>query len=37
MLRDPFTNKPYVNFYTTRRVGGGVLDPVAIRLLKIAA
>ena len=23
MLRDPFTNKPYVNFYTTKRVGGG--------------
>ena len=34
-LRDPYTNKPYVNFYSTRRVGGGVLDPNAIRLLKI--
>lgn len=36
-LRDPYTNKPFVSFYTTKRVGGGVLDPRAIRLLKIAA
>lgn len=36
-LRDPFTNKPYVSFYTTKRVGAGVLDPFAIRLLKISA
>jgi HK97 family phage major capsid protein len=37
VLRDPYTSKPYVNFYTTKRVGGGVWDPKAIRLLKIAA
>lgn len=37
ILRDPYTNKPYVNFYVTKRVGGGVLDPFAIRLLKVAA
>lgn len=37
VLRDPYTNKPYVHFYTTKRVGGGVDDPKAIRLLKIAA
>lgn len=37
VLRDPFTNKPYVHFYTTKRVGGGVDDPKAVRLLKIAA
>lgn len=36
MLRDPFTNKPFVNFYATKRVGGGVIDPMAIRLLKVA-
>lgn len=36
-LRDPYTNKPFVNFYSTKRVGAGVLDPNAIRLLKIAA
>ena len=35
VLRDPFTNKPFVNFYCTKRTGGGVLDPGAIRLLKI--
>lgn len=37
ILRDPYTNKPYVMFYGTKRVGGGVIDPRAIRLLKIAA
>lgn len=37
LLRDPYTNKPYVHFYTTKRVGGGVDDPRAIRLLKIGA
>ena len=36
ILRDPFTAKPFVLFYTTKRVGGGVLDPIAIRLLKIS-
>lgn len=37
ILRDPYTAKPYVLFYATKRVGAGVLDPNAIRLLKIAA
>ena len=37
ILRDPYTNKPYVQFYATRRVGGQVLDSDAIKLLKIAA
>ena len=37
VLRDPFTNKPYVHFYTTKRVGGGVQNFEAIKLLKIAA
>ncbi len=37
VLRDPYTNKPFVNFYSTKRVGGGLLDPNAIRLLKIPA
>lgn len=35
ILRDPFTNKPFVNFYATRRIGGQVLDSEAIKLLKI--
>ncbi len=34
VLRDPFTAKPYVKFYTTKRVGGGVDDFQAIKLLK---
>lgn len=37
ILRDPYTNKPYVQFYATRRVGGQVLDSDAIKLLKIEA
>lgn len=35
VLRDPYTNKPYVHFYTTKRVGGGVQNFEAIKLLKI--
>lgn len=35
VLRDPYTKKPYVQFYTTKRVGGGVDNPEAIKLLKI--
>ena len=34
VLRDPYTAKPYVLFYTTKRVGGGVQDFEAIKLLK---
>ncbi|RIA56768.1 phage major capsid protein [Dichotomicrobium thermohalophilum] len=34
VLRDPFSSKPYVLFYTTKRVGGGVQDFGAIKLLK---
>jgi HK97 family phage major capsid protein len=37
VLRDPFTSKPFVLFYTTKRVGGGVLDPNAIRVLRVPA
>ncbi|MFG1312057.1 phage major capsid protein [Xanthobacter autotrophicus] len=37
VLRDPYTNKPYVGFYTTKRVGGGVRDPNAIVLQKVGA
>lgn len=37
ILRDPYTNKPFVQFYTTKRVGGGLTDPQAVRLLKVAA
>ena len=34
VLRDPYSAKPYVLFYTTKRVGGGVQDFDAIKLLK---
>jgi HK97 family phage major capsid protein len=33
ILRDPYSAKPYVLFYTTKRVGGGVQDFDAIKLL----
>ena len=36
-LRDPFTNKPYVHFYTTKRVGGMLVDSEAVKILKCAA
>lgn len=35
ILRDPFTNKPFVHFYTTKRVGGGVHNPEPMRAVKI--
>lgn len=37
VLRDPFTNKPYVMFYVTKRVGGGVQNFDAVKLMKFAA
>ena len=37
VLRDPFTSKPNVLFYTTKRVGGGIVNFEALKLLKIAA
>ena len=37
VLRDPFSAKPYVLFYTTKRVGGGVQDFDAIKVMKFAA
>ena len=37
VLRDPYTAKPYVLYYTTKRVGGGVQNFDAIKLMKFAA
>ena len=34
VLRDPYSSKPYVLFYTTKRVGGGIQDFDAIKFLK---
>jgi len=36
ILRDPYTKKPYVYFYATKRVGGQVVNSEAIKLLKFA-
>ncbi|WP_427025898.1 phage major capsid protein [Aureimonas ureilytica] len=37
VLRDPYSAKPYVLFYTTKRVGGGIQDFDAAKYLKFAA
>lgn len=37
LLRDPFSAKPYVGFYTTQRVGACVRDFRAIKFLKFSA
>lgn len=37
LLRDPYSNKPYINLYARKRVSGSIVDSNAIRLLKIAA
>lgn len=37
ILRDPYTSKPFIEFYATKRVGGDVLDFDAIKLLKFKA
>ncbi|GGB30387.1 hypothetical protein GCM10011380_19840 [Sphingomonas metalli] len=37
ILRDPYSNKPFVSFYATKRIGGCVTNSEAIKLLKFAA
>ena len=37
VLRDPYTNKPYVGFYTTKRVGGMMVDSQAVKVLTLSA
>lgn len=37
VLRDPYTAKPYIAFYTTKRVGGGIVMYEAIKALKVSA
>jgi HK97 family phage major capsid protein len=37
VLRDPYTRKGFVRIYTTKRVGGGVKNFDAIKLMKISA
>ena len=35
MLRDPYSIKPYILFYVTKRVGGAVVNPDAIKMIRI--
>ena len=35
-LRDPYSTKPYVEFYTTKRVGGDVMNFDAFKIIKFA-
>lgn len=37
VLRDPYSAKPFVEFYTTRRVGGAVVNFEALKVLNFAA
>ncbi len=37
ILRDPYTEKPFVKFYSTKRVGGDVINFEAIKLLALSA
>jgi HK97 family phage major capsid protein len=36
VLRDPYTAKPFIKFYTTKRVGGAVTNYQAIKIQKLA-
>lgn len=36
VLRDPYTDKPHIRFYTTKRVGGDVTNFDAIKLLRLS-
>jgi len=36
-LRDPFTAKPYIRFYSTKRTGGGAVNFEAVKFLKFSA
>jgi HK97 family phage major capsid protein len=35
LMRDPYTEKPFVKFYTTKRVGGDIIDTAAVKLLRL--
>lgn len=37
ILRDPYSNKPFVHFYATKRVGGAVTNSEAIKVMKFSA
>ena len=37
ILRDPYSNKPFVGFYATKRVGGCVVNAEAIKVMRMSA
>lgn len=37
LLRDPYSAKPYVTFYATKRVGGMLVDSTAVKVIKLAS
>ncbi len=37
VLRDPYSNKPFVHFYSTRRVGGALVNSEALKLMRFSA
>lgn len=37
VLRDPYTSKPFIKFYTTKRTGGGAVNFEAVKFLKFGA
>ncbi len=37
ILRDPYSNKPFVSFYATKRIGGCVTNAEAIKVMKFSA
>ncbi|MGI9392470.1 MAG: phage major capsid protein [Parvibaculales bacterium] len=37
LIRDPYSKKPWILFYTTKRIGGGMQDFSAIRALKVVS
>jgi HK97 family phage major capsid protein len=36
ILRDPYSNKPYVHFYATKRIGGALINSTAIKLMRFS-
>jgi len=36
VLRDPYTNKPFIRFYVTKRVGGAVTNYESFKIMKLA-
>lgn len=36
ILRDPYSNKPFVSFYATKRVGGALVNSEAIKLVRVS-